>query len=133
MTRILIVEDDPTTRDYFTAMLRKRLRVDVSGTESAEEVVELARRGQLSLIVMDVSLANTKWQGQCVDGLQLTRVLKGDPATAGVPVLLATAHAMRGDDDRFLAESGADGYVSKPIEDVPAFLHLIERLARKAA
>ncbi len=56
---------------------------------------------------MDVSLTNSRYQGEPVDGLQLTRMLKGDPETAHLPVLLVTAHAMQGDRERFLeAERG---------------------------
>jgi CheY-like chemotaxis protein len=50
-----------------------------------------------------------------------------------VPVLLATAHAMRGDAEKLLADSGADGYVSKPIIDHDEFarraLGMMERAA----
>jgi CheY-like chemotaxis protein len=60
-------------------------------------------------------------------------VLKSDPATASVPVVLATAHAMRGDADRLMVESGADDYAGKPIVDHAAFISRIARLLGEAA
>jgi len=64
------------------------------------------------LVLMDVQLPGT-------DGLELTRRLKADPATASIPVVAITAYAMKGDEVR-MREAGCDGYISKPI-DVASF------------
>ena len=48
-------------------------------------------------------------------------------------MLLATAHAMRGDAERLLAESGADQYISKPIVDHDVFVACVRELVREAA
>ena len=53
-----------------------------------------------------------------------------DPRTRNIPVLALTAHAMRGDKDRFL-QAGCDGYISKPI-DVKTFLASIEPFVRRS-
>ena len=50
-----------------------------------------------------------------------------------MPILLATAHAMRGDAEQLLAESGADGYVAKPIVDHEAFAAHARELMERAA
>jgi CheY-like chemotaxis protein len=68
-----------------------------------------------------------------VNGVDLCRLLKSDPATRGVPVMLATAHAMRGDAETLLAESGADDYVSKPVVDHQAFAEQMRLRARPEA
>jgi CheY-like chemotaxis protein len=60
------------------------------------------------LILMDVQLP-----GQ--DGLSLTRQLKADPATAAIPIVALTAHAMASDRDDALS-AGCVGYISKPID-----------------
>jgi CheY-like chemotaxis protein len=49
-------------------------------------------------------------------------MLKADPATAALPVILVTANAMAGDREELLAQSGADGYIAKPVIDYQAFL-----------
>jgi signal transduction histidine kinase/ActR/RegA family two-component response regulator len=61
-----------------------------------------------AMILMDVNLPD-------VDGLTLTRQLKANPVYAGIPVIAQTAMAMKGDRDVCL-NSGADGYLSKPID-----------------
>lgn len=59
-----------------------------------------------------------------MDGLSVAREMKQNEKTRDVPILALTAHAMRGDKDRFL-EAGCDGYISKPI-DVKTFIPSIE-------
>jgi CheY-like chemotaxis protein len=68
-----------------------------------------------------------------VNGVDLCRILKGDPATAGTPVLLATAHAMRGDQVALMRDSGADDYVAKPIIDHVSFVAQVSSRMRSAA
>jgi CheY-like chemotaxis protein len=63
-----------------------------------------------------------------MDGLSVVRAMKSDERMRRVPILALTAHAMRGDRDRFL-EAGCDGYISKPI-DVKTFLSSIEQYLR---
>jgi len=133
MIRALVVEDDPHNALLFRKLLERRGGCTVTVTESAQAVVEAARSGAVDIVIMDVSLVNTAWQGAAVNGIELCRVLKADPACAGVPVVLATAHAMRGDAEEFVQQSGADGYVSKPILDHAAFVAQVQALARKAA
>jgi CheY-like chemotaxis protein len=72
--------------------------------------------------------------GRPVSGVDVCRLLKASPETARIPVVLATAHAMRGDDRRLMEESGADDYVSKPVVDHQAFVAQIRRwIDREAA
>jgi CheY-like chemotaxis protein len=49
------------------------------------------------------------------DGLSLTRQVKGEPATAGIPIVALTAHAMSSDRDEALS-AGCAGFISKPID-----------------
>jgi len=133
MIRVVVVEDDAHNALLFRKLLEKRAGCSVTVTESADDVVAAARSGAVDLVIMDVSLNNTAWQGQPVNGIDLCRVLKADPASAAVPVMLATAHAMRGDSESFVRDSGADGYVSKPILDHAAFIEQVLSIARKAA
>src|SRR5262249_20664834 len=133
MIRVLVVEDDPHNAMLFRKLLERRGGCAVTVTESAEEVVNHARAGDVDLIIMDVSLANTAWQGAPINGIELCRRLKGDAAMAAVPIMLATAHAMRGDAEAFVKQSGADGYVSKPIMDHAQFIADVQATARKAA
>ncbi|HKW06211.1 MAG TPA: response regulator [Candidatus Dormibacteraeota bacterium] len=104
---ILVVEDNETNQILVRAVLElDGYRVEVAG--SADEAWKAARELTPDLILMDVQLP-----GQ--DGLSLTRDLKADPATAAIPVVALTAHAMSG--DRELAfQAGCQGYIAKPID-----------------
>jgi CheY-like chemotaxis protein len=133
MTHVLVVEDDPHNAVLFRKILEKRAGFRVTVTESPVEIVSLVRSGAVHLVVMDVSLANSRWEGRAVSGVDLCRLLRSDPVTAAVPIVLATAHAMRGDAEELIAESGADDYVAKPVLDHEAFVLQIRRLLTRAA
>ncbi|MGK7949467.1 MAG: response regulator [Xenococcaceae cyanobacterium] len=128
MTTVLIVEDDPINYRVFSKILTKRGGLEVKGTEDVEEVLSLAQSGVIDIILMDVSLANSVYQGKPVDGIKITQMLKSDPKTSSLPVILVTAHAMQGDRENFLMQSGADDYISKPIVDHQKFIAQIVAL-----
>jgi two-component system, cell cycle response regulator DivK len=132
MTTVLIVEDDPINLRVFSKILTKRGGLQVKGTEIVEEVLQYAQSGEIDAILMDVALANSSYQGKPVDGIKITQMLKADEQTANLPVILVTAHAMEGDRENFLKQSGADGYISKPVVDHEAFIHQIISLIDKA-
>ncbi len=103
---ILIVEDNEANRLLAGAVLeREGYRVEMAG--NAEEALEKLVNGSPDLILMDVQMPG-------MDGLTLTRRLKGDARTADIPVVALTALAMMGDRERTL-EAGCSGYISKPI------------------
>jgi two-component system cell cycle response regulator DivK len=125
MKTVLIVEDDVVNARVFSKILTKRGGLIVKHTEDVEEVVTLARSGEISVILMDVSLARSMYQGKPMDGIKITQLLKSDPQTAHLPIILVTAHAMEGDRENFLSQSGADGYISKPVIDHQQFVDQI--------
>ena len=125
MTTVLIVEDDPINFRVFSKILTKRGGLEVFGTENVLEVLKIAKSGEVDVILMDVSLANSVYEGKPVDGIKITQMLKSDPKTASLPVILVTAHAMQGDRELFLKQSGADGYISKPVVDHQEFIDQI--------
>lgn len=117
MTHILVIEDDPLTQLVMRKALLKLGGFQVTVTESVAEAFGLARSGQVGLVVMDIALANTRHDGRPIDGVTFTQLLKSDPATRALPVLLATAYAGPGDAERLCQESGADGYIAKPFAE----------------
>lgn len=118
---ILLVEDHAMNveliRDLLSAEGREILHVT-----TAEEALELARTRRPDLILMDVALPG-------MDGLEATRILKSSEATRDLCVVILTAHAMKGDEERGEA-AGCDAYLTKPI-DTRTFAELIERLLRQ--
>lgn len=133
MKHVLVVEDDPHNAVLFRKILEKRTGCRVTVTETTDEVLAITAAGGVDLVIMDVSLPNARWRGQPVSGVELCRMLRDDPRTAAIPLCLATAHAMRGDAERLLAESGADGYIAKPILDHDAFVRQVRALIAEAA
>jgi two-component system, cell cycle response regulator DivK len=131
MTTVLIVEDDPINYRVFAKILTKRGGLEVKGTEDVEEVIRIAQAKEADVILMDVSLAHSVYQGKSVDGIKITQMLKSNPQTAYLPVILVTAHAMEGDRENFLKQSGADGYISKPVVDHQQFIAQILEVASK--
>ncbi len=131
MTTVLIVEDDPINLRVFSKILTKRGGLQVKGTEIVEEVLQYAQSGEVDAILMDVSLANSIYNDKPIDGIAITKMLKADPATASLPIILVTAHAMEGDRENFLQQSGADGYISKPVVNHEAFIQQIVSLINK--
>jgi two-component system, cell cycle response regulator DivK len=125
MTTVLIVEDDPINFRVFAKILTKRGGLEVKGTEDVEEVLRIAKAKEADVILMDVSLSHSVYQGKAMDGIKITQILKANPDTADLPVILVTAHAMEGDKENFLKQSGADGYISKPVVDHQAFVNQI--------
>ncbi len=119
---VLIVEDDLINARVFSKILIKRGGLAVTHTENVDEVMRIAQAGEADIILMDVSLSRSMYQGKSVDGIKITQMLKSDPQTANLPIILVTAHAMEGDRENFLRQSGADGYISKPVVDHQAFV-----------
>ena len=117
--KILVVEDNDMNMQLVEFLLEEG-GYDIVKAASGEEALEITRNtaGAPDLILMDIHLPG-------MDGLSVVRAMKGDDRTRRIPILALTAHAMRGDKDRFL-EAGCDGYISKPI-DVKTFISSIEQ------
>lgn len=118
MTKILLVEDNEMNRDMLSRRLLRRdfeVRIAENGVQALTE----AATYRPDLILMDMSLPE-------IDGWEATRRLKADPATASIPIIALTAHAMTSDRDKALA-AGCDDYDSKPV-DLPRLLGKIEAL-----
>ncbi|HEX3068481.1 MAG TPA: response regulator [Thermoanaerobaculia bacterium] len=119
--RVLVVEDNDMNMQLVEYLLEEG-GYQIVKAASGEDALSIARSGDpVDLILMDIHLPG-------IDGLSVVREMKTDERTKAIPILALTAHAMRGDRDRFL-EAGCDGYISKPI-DVKTFLTSIRSYLR---
>ena len=121
MPKILLVEDNEMNRDMLSRRLEKRgytlaLAVDGAGG------IAMAASEHPDLILMDMSLP-------VIDGWEATRKIKGDPATAGIPIIALTAHAMESDRQKAL-DAGCNDFDTKPVE-LARLLVKIEDLLKK--
>jgi CheY-like chemotaxis protein len=114
-TTVLVVEDNDMNMQLAEYLLEEE-GFAILKAASGEEALELTNRLRPDLILMDLHLPG-------LDGLSVVRRMKGEARTRKIPILALTAHAMRGDRERFL-EAGCDGYISKPI-DVKNFIAAI--------
>ena len=118
MKTIAVVEDNADNRLLLTALLDDRYRL--AEYEDGPTALAGIAAHPPRLILLDISLPE-------MDGPEVLRRLRGDPALARIPVIALTAHAMTGDRERYLA-MGFDDYVTKPIVDESILFAAIARL-----
>jgi two-component system cell cycle response regulator CtrA len=116
--RILLIEDDPSTADSISLMLRKA-DLNPYGTDSGEEGIELAKLYDYDLVILDLTLPD-------IDGYEVLRKLR--LAKVETPVLILSGKD--GVDNKIRGfNSGADDYITKPFnrEELIARIHAIVR------
>ncbi len=118
MIELAVVEDNADNRLLLSILLGDQYAI--AEFETGYEALEAFARDVPQLVLLDIALPG-------IDGVEVVRRMRSDPALQQVPVVALTAHAMYGDRARYLA-AGFDEYVSKPIEDQDALLALVERL-----
>jgi CheY-like chemotaxis protein len=118
MSTILLVEDNELNRDMLSRRLMRRGYAVVIA-QDGEEGHALACSNLPDLILMDIGLPK-------MDGWQVTRLLKSNAATAGIPIIALTAHALLTDREK-ARDVGCDDYDTKPVE-FDRLMHKIESL-----
>lgn len=118
MPKILLVEDNEMNRDMLSRRL-SRNGFEVVIAVNGQQGVEMAAAELPDLILMDLSLP-------IMDGLEATRHVKANPATASIPIIALTAHALVQDREKAL-QAGCDDFDTKPIE-LPRLLEKIKEL-----
>ncbi len=117
--RILIVEDNQVNQKLVSALLQKNgYAVSIAG--NGVEALRLLEREEFRMILMDVQMP-------VMDGLETTRLIRGDGRWQGIPIVAMTARAMEGDKQSCLS-AGMNGYISKPIH-AAHLLSVIEEFA----
>jgi phosphate regulon transcriptional regulator PhoB len=123
--RILVVEDEKDVVDLLNLHLRKAGGFIVSSTSDGSAGLAKARESKPDLIILDLMLPK-------MSGLEVCKILKTDPATRYIPVLMLTAKAE--EVDRIVGlELGADDYVVKPFSPREVILRIKAILRRGSA
>jgi len=118
MKTVLIVEDVELNRDLLVQLLEDRYRLALAA--DGQQALEKALEVKPDLILMDLSLPR-------MDGWEATRRLKADMDLSKIPVIVLSAHAMRGDEER-AREAGCDDFLTKPIDETLLFQKLARHL-----
>jgi DNA-binding response OmpR family regulator len=125
MSRVLVVEDDKDIADLIAHYLQKAGH-SVDAAASGTAALQRVKASAPDLILLDLMLPG-------LDGLLVCQALRGDPATAAIPIIMLTA---RGEESERIAglELGADDYVTKPFSPreltarVAALLRRVKRI-----
>ncbi len=119
---ILVIEDNEINLKLVRSLLHIG-NFQVIEAVDAETGIEVARKKQPDLILMDIQLPG-------MDGLEATSILKNDPLTGHIPIIAITSYAMDGDKKK-AREVGCDWYISKPI-NTRTFLDEIKEFLQKS-
>ncbi|MGA9189219.1 MAG: response regulator [Methanosarcina sp.] len=117
MKKILIVEDNLLNMELILDLL-ELYGHNVTEAEDGIKALERLAENKFDIILLDMQLPK-------MDGLEVLERIKRNPATADIPVIAVTAHAMKGSEEHFI-EMGCVDYVSKPI-DIHRFRALIDK------
>jgi phosphate regulon transcriptional regulator PhoB len=103
--RILVVDDEPDLVELVTYNLTRE-GLKVSSAPDAEEALDMIKKGDFSLIILDRMLPG-------LQGTELCRIIRNNPKTASIPIIMLTAKGEVSDKIQGL-ETGADDYMAKP-------------------
>lgn len=112
MSSILVVEDNPMNMELVTFLLESD-GFEVTQAVDGLEGLDTIKNTLFDLVLLDIQLPG-------VGGLEVLKDIKDNPASRQIRVVALTAHALKGDEQRFI-DAGCIGYIPKPI-DVFQFL-----------
>jgi len=105
VTVVLVADDDADIRDLVAFKL-EQAGLEVIAVEDGETALEQARAEQPALAVLDISMPG-------LSGIDVCRMLRADPATSGMLIIMLTARVQEQDVESGFS-AGADDYVTKP-------------------
>lgn len=105
--KILLVDDDSRNIFALKAVLKARGYQCETASTAREGIEKLSSDPEIGMILMDMMMPE-------MDGYEAIARIRGNTATAAIPIIAVTAQAMTGDKERCL-KAGADAYVSKPV------------------
>ncbi|NEU08666.1 response regulator [Flavihumibacter sp. R14] len=121
LKKILLVDDDRRNIFALNAVLKARGFLCETASGAFQGIEKLNRDNDIGIILMDIMMPG-------MDGYEAIARIRGNRATAEIPIIAVTAQAMAGDKERCLA-AGANGYVSKPV-DVDLLMKLLNEHLR---
>jgi len=124
---IIVMEDDVFLKEFYSFIFNK-IGYSADLLEDGDIFFEKLNSQKYDLIIMDLSLKNTYFNGEKVDGIVLSQLVKKDVYLKEIPIVLVTAHAVDFQSKHLFDESLADDYIIKPISDVKLFINKIDSM-----
>lgn len=115
MMHVLVVDDNPMNMELVVFVLQSN-EIEVTQAVDGLEALDKVNNAAFDLVLLDIQLPG-------IDGLEVLKRMKENPALQQIPVVALTAHAMEGDEQHFI-DLGCIGYISKPI-DVSIFMEKV--------
>ena len=122
MTTLLLAEDDPSIQ-LVARMSLKRAGFQVTVANNGTEALARVAERRPDVILLD-------WMMPELDGIEVCRRLKADPATVDIPVIFLTARSQEGELQPGLS-IGAIGYITKPFDALALGARVLELLGRR--
>jgi PAS domain S-box-containing protein len=120
-THVLVVDDNAATQ-YSTSRILQAAGYAVSTAGTGQDALTVVARARPDLVVLDINLPD-------IDGYEVCRVLRANPATRRIPVVYLSATFVDDIDKAHGVDAGADGYLTHPVES-PVLLATVEALLR---
>jgi len=117
--KVLVVDDEPNVRRLLRNILSKNF--DILEAEDGSQAITVAKTQQPNVILMDMMMPK-------MDGLTACHMIKNDPATKAIPVIMVTATNFELN-IKLSEQMGASGYVTKPFSTQELFSKINEVLA----
>ncbi|GIK22488.1 MAG: response regulator [Ignavibacteriota bacterium] len=127
MKRIIVVEDDMITQQFYSMFFNKN-GFNVTVTDDGDKILDTLFNEDVGLILMDINLSNTYLNGIKTDGIKLAQIIKSNEEFKNIPVVLVTAYSLSSQVKNLLNETKAVDIISKPILDYNRFLKKINTL-----
>ncbi len=116
--RVLLVEDDPVNQALAVRLLEKQFH-EVTLAKNGEEALSALAKLDFDIVLMDIQMP-------LMDGVIATKHIRAQVKYRSLPIVALTAHAIKGDEERFLS-AGMDAYISKPIQ-IDQFYRVLDEL-----
>jgi two-component system chemotaxis response regulator CheY len=121
--RVLVVEDSPTMRQLIVMALKRIRELGVDEASDGVEGLKKIKAGDYAMLITDINMP-------IMDGLKLVGLVRQDPRTAAMPIIIITTEAGAEDRERAMT-LGANAYITKPIQG-PAVMAKVKELLELA-
>jgi len=109
----------------FVSMFFKKRGFDSIITDNGDKVFETLASENVGVILMDINLSNTYFNGEKIDGIKLSQLIKANTDYNNIPLVLVTASSLSSQIKKFLTDTKAEDIVTKPILDYNRFVNKI--------